>query len=148
MTDEVDLFRKVHKFLAFVVQFDNKSNREVTSLCIQYVLGVTKGVEHDFSIIKSIWLKCKTFTIMHYFWCVRIYFETTKLIRLHIKKKNWKRRYYGYCRLPCIGKEGTMYAFITCDWICESPPVKHTMTRHSFHCQLIALSINKLTNYH
>ena len=29
-----------------------------------------------------------------------------------------------------------------CDWIGENPPLTHTMTRHTFHCQSIALSIS------
>ena len=29
-----------------------------------------------------------------------------------------------------------------CDWICENPPLTHTITRHSFHCLLIVLLIS------
>ena len=34
------------------------------------------------------------------------------------------------------------YVPAICDWICENPPLMHTMTRHSFHCQSMALSIS------
>ena len=32
-----------------------------------------------------------------------------------------------------------------CDQICENPLHTHTVTRHSFHYQLIALSVSQLT---
>ena len=32
--------------------------------------------------------------------------------------------------------------FLICDWICENPPLTHTITRHSFHCHSIPLSIS------
>ena len=53
-----------------------------------------------------------------------------------------------YLVLVCMDEEhsplfsSSIIGNTKCDRICENHPLTHTMTRHSFHCQSIALSVS------